>query len=81
MKTPKRKRIRWRIGTIAETLAVLNQIDERERPFCHFPDGHSQAIRIQMNRDDGLPLFNEDGTVQIVAPWLLSDIFSLPNKK
>lgn len=77
MKTPKRQRIRWRIGTIAETLAVLNKVEERERPFCHFPDGHKQAIRVQVNRDDGQPLYNADGTVQIVAPWLLQDIFSV----
>lgn len=77
MKTLKRKRIRWRIGSVAETLALLPKVEERERPFCHFPDGHKQAVRVQVNRDTGEPLFNEDGTVQIVAPWLLSDIFSI----
>jgi hypothetical protein len=72
-----RKRIRWRIGTIAETLAVINQVEERERPFCHFPDGHKQAIRVQINRDTGEVINGSDGKPQIVAPWLLSDIFSV----
>jgi hypothetical protein len=81
MKTPKRKRIRWCIGSQAVTLNYLHRIDEAERRYAHFPDGHINAIRIQIHRDTGEPIFNADGTAQIVAPWLLSDIFSLPNKK
>ena len=77
MKTLKRKRIRWCIGSREQTLAVLNLIDEKERPFCHFPDGHQQAIRVQMNRDTGEIINGSDGKPQIVAPWLLSDIFSV----
>jgi hypothetical protein len=77
MKTLKRKRIRWRIGTIAETLSVIQTIDERERPFCRFPDGHQQAVRVQMNRDTGEVINGSDGKPQIVAPWLLSNIFSV----
>jgi hypothetical protein len=77
MKTIKRKRIRWCIGSRERTLTVLNQIDEKERPFCHFPDGHQQAIRVTINRDTGDVINGSDGKPQIVAPWLLSDLFSV----
>lgn len=81
MPTLTKKLIHWRIGTIDETLLVIHKIDKRERPFCYFPDGHQQAIRIQINRDTGEVINDFDGNPQIVAPWLLSDVFSLPNKK
>lgn len=77
MKTLKRKRIRWRIGTLAETVSVIQMIEEKERPFCYFPDGHQQAIRIQINRDTEEVINGSDGNPQIVAPWLLSNIFSV----
>ena len=77
MKTPKRKRIRWCIGSQAVTLNYLHRIDEAERRYAHFPDGHINAIRIQINRDTGEVINGSDGKPQIVAPWLLSDIFSV----
>jgi hypothetical protein len=77
MKTLTRKRIRWCIGSKEQTLAVIQLIDERERPFCYFPDGHKEAIRVQMNRDTGEVINGSAGNPRIVAPWLLSDIFSV----
>lgn len=77
MKTSKRKPIRWRIGTIAETLTVIQKVEEKERSFCHFPDGNRNAVRIQIDCTTGEPLFNTDGTIQIAAPWLLNDIFKV----
>ena len=77
MKLPIRKKICWRFGTQAETLAYLHLIDEKERPFCYFPDGNKDAIRVQINRDNNELLTDDGGEAKIVAPWLLSNIFSL----
>lgn len=77
MKTTKPKRIRWRQGSQSETLAYIHLVDESERSFCHFPDGHLKAVRVQMNRDTNELLLNDKGQAMLVCPWLLADIFSV----
>lgn len=75
MKPLTRKKLRWRIGTQTETIVWIDRVEEKERSFCYFPDGHQQAIRVMVNRDTNELLWNDDGTAKILAPWLLSDIF------
>ena len=75
MKSFTRKPIKWRIGTHTETLLVIQKIEEKERPFCYFPDGHKHSIRVQVNRDTGEIINGSDGSPRICSPWLLKDIF------
>ena len=37
------------------------------------PDGHPQAIRIVVECSTPKPLRHKDGSLQYVAPWLLSE--------
>jgi len=69
------KKIRWRIGTISESIKYIKLVEPDYKRACRIKDGSSLAMRVMINKDTGEPVLNSKGWASVCAPWLLIDIF------
>lgn len=69
------------LSSKAQTLAALakhgkQNMTDKDASDCSLPDGNRNAMRSRVYTDTG-----EHVPDSYCAPWLLSDVFSLPAKK
>lgn len=62
-----------RLASQWESMQSLDASMPVEHQQCIvFPDGHPKAIRLVLDHA-GRPMLHKDGSLQYVAPWLLSE--------
>lgn len=66
-----------RYATPIERQRLIREITDPEtRADLRHGNGYPKSARIEMN-DDGTPRRDRAGKLQIVYPWLLSNVFSV----